>query len=58
VKIVATDGYTLNPGDNPWDEIAAMGDLIVFDRTDSDEVIERAAGRRFWWSIRRRFQPR
>lgn len=23
MKIVVLDGYTLNPGDNPWDPLAA-----------------------------------
>ena len=27
MKIVVLDGYTLNPGDNPWDPLAALGDL-------------------------------
>lgn len=31
--IVVLDGHTLNPGDNPWDELAALGDLRVHDRT-------------------------
>lgn len=44
MKIVVTDGYTLNPGDNPWDGIAALGDLVVYDRSESDEVVERATG--------------
>ena len=25
MKIVVLDGYTLNPGDNPWDPLAALG---------------------------------
>ena len=29
MKIVVLDGYTLNPGDNPWDPLAALGDLTV-----------------------------
>lgn len=31
MKIVVLDGYTLNPGDNPWDPLAALGDLTVYD---------------------------
>ncbi len=42
MKIVVLDGYTLNPGDNPWTEVEALGDLVVYDRTFSDQVIERA----------------
>ncbi len=41
MKIVATDGYTLNPGDNPWDEVRALGDLTVYERTASADLIER-----------------
>ena len=41
MRIVVTDGYTLNPGDNPWDEIERMGDLSVYDRTAPEELIER-----------------
>jgi glycerate dehydrogenase len=41
MKIVATDGYTLNPGDNTWDEVAAIGDLTVYERTASADLIER-----------------
>lgn len=43
-RIVALDGATLNPGDNPWDEVAALGDLAVYDRTPAEAVVERAAG--------------
>jgi glycerate dehydrogenase len=42
VKIVVLDGRTLNPGDNPWDPIAALGDLDVYDRSARDEVVVRA----------------
>lgn len=44
VKIVATDGYTLNPGDNPWTEVEALGELAVYDRTAPGELIERCQG--------------
>ena len=42
MMIVVLDGYTLNPGDNPWSEVASLGDLIVYDRTPADQIIERA----------------
>ncbi len=42
MKIVVLDGYTLNPGDNPWDEIAALGEFVCHDRTSPDEVLERS----------------
>ncbi|RJQ56170.1 MAG: D-2-hydroxyacid dehydrogenase [Desulfobacteraceae bacterium] len=41
MNIVATDGYTLNPGDNPWDAIADMGNLTVYDRTDPSQLMDR-----------------
>lgn len=41
-KMVALDGYTLNPGDLSWDELHKLGDLTLFDRTDSHEIVERA----------------
>lgn len=40
-KIVVLDGYTVNPGDNPWDGIAGLGDLTVYDRTPADRIVER-----------------
>lgn len=42
MKIIAVDGYTLNPGDNPWDDVAKLGDFISFDRTPPAQIIERA----------------
>jgi glycerate dehydrogenase len=44
MKIVALDGYTLNPGDNPWDAVNQLGELTVYDRTPPTDVIERARG--------------
>lgn len=41
MRIVVTDGCTLNPGDNPWDEIERLGDLSVYDRTAPEELIDR-----------------
>jgi glycerate dehydrogenase len=42
MKIVVLDGYTVNPGDNPWDELARLGALDVFDRTPPELLLERA----------------
>lgn len=44
MKIVILDGYTVNPGDNPWTELEKLGELTVYDRTKQEEVLERAAG--------------
>lgn len=43
MKIVVLDGYTLNPGDNPWSELSRLGDLTVYDRTAAGDVVARAA---------------
>lgn len=44
MKIVDLDGYAANPGDVSWDEMKTLGDLVVYDRSNPDEVIERAQG--------------
>jgi glycerate dehydrogenase len=43
MRIVVLDGYTLNPGDNPWDELAKLGELAVYDRTPSELILARAS---------------
>lgn len=40
--IVVLDGYTLNPGDNPWDALAELGALTVYDRTAPELIVPRA----------------
>ena len=40
-KIVVLDGQTLNPGDITWDNLAALGELTVYDRTPPEVVTER-----------------
>ncbi|UCF99128.1 MAG: D-2-hydroxyacid dehydrogenase [Spirochaetaceae bacterium] len=42
MKIVVLDGNRLNPGDNPWDEVAAFGELDVHDWSEPHQVVERA----------------
>jgi glycerate dehydrogenase len=44
MKIVALDGHTLNPGDNPWTPVEALGEFSVYDKTPDELVIERAQG--------------
>ena len=43
MKIVVLDGYVENPGDLSWEDIAALGELTVYDRTpyDDGEIIKR-----------------
>lgn len=40
--IVILDGYTINPGDNPWDRVTTLGACTIHDRTPSELKIERA----------------
>jgi glycerate dehydrogenase len=42
MRIVVLDGYTLNPGDNPWKELAELGELTVYDRTPAELFLPRA----------------
>ena len=36
------DGYTLNPGDLNWDRLKAVGDCVIYERTDPCDVIPRS----------------
>lgn len=42
MKIVVLDGYAMNPGDLSWEPMKQLGDLVIYDRTSDDQVIERA----------------
>jgi glycerate dehydrogenase len=42
MNICILDGYTLNPGDLDWSELAALGTLEYYDRTPTDKIVERA----------------
>jgi glycerate dehydrogenase len=42
MKIVVLDGYTLNPGDLSWDNLKAIGEVEIYDRTPSDKILERS----------------
>jgi len=42
MKIVILDGYTINPGDNPWTPVEALGECTIYDRTPAELVLERA----------------
>ncbi len=44
MKIVVLDGYATNPGDLSWDGLAELGELVVYDRTPAELILERAAG--------------
>ncbi len=40
--IVILDGYTINPGDNPWTPVEALGECAIYDRTPPELKLERA----------------
>lgn len=42
MKIVVLDGYTANPGDLNWAELAALGECAIHDRTPPDAILSRA----------------
>jgi len=42
MKIVVLDGYAGNPGDVSWDELKALGDYTIYDRTTPEQMIDRA----------------
>ncbi len=44
MKAVILDSYTVNPGDLSWRQLEELTDLDVYDRTSSDEVVERCKG--------------
>ena len=43
MKIVVLDGYATNPGDLSWDQLTAMGECMIYDRTSPEELLERAS---------------
>ncbi len=42
MRIVILDGHTLNPGDNPWDAVAKLGELTIHDHTLPGQIVARA----------------
>lgn len=44
MNIVVLDGFALNPGDLSWEPFRQFGNLTVFDRTASTDIIARATG--------------
>lgn len=41
MKLVVLDGYTVNPGDNPWEPVRALAECSIYDRTPPELVLER-----------------
>ena len=44
MKIVNLDGVTTNPGDLSWEPFEKLGDFTVYDRTEPNQIVERAKG--------------
>lgn len=44
MRIVILDGFSVNPGDLSWDELNQFGEVIIYERTSEDEVIDRCKG--------------
>jgi len=42
MKIVVVDGYTLNPGDLSWDDLRALGECEVYERSTDEELLSRS----------------
>lgn len=42
MNIVILDGYTLNPGDLDWAPISNLGNTTIYDRSNTEEIVERA----------------
>lgn len=42
MRIVVLDGYALNPGDLSWDKLHQLGEVIVYDRTQYNEILKRS----------------
>lgn len=43
MKIVILDGFPITGGDLTWDALKGLGDVTVYDRTQKDEILARAA---------------
>jgi glycerate dehydrogenase len=44
MNIVVLDGFTLNPGDLTWDELASLGSCKIYERTAPADMVTRAIG--------------
>lgn len=42
MQIVVLDGYTVDPGDNPFDGLDRFGSVTIYDRTPAAVIVERA----------------
>jgi len=44
MKIVILDAYTVNPGDIDWEPLNKLGEVVAYDRTHRESVVERCKG--------------
>lgn len=44
MKIIVLDSHTLNPGDLSWEGLHKLGEVVLYDRTPSDKILERSIG--------------
>ncbi len=44
MKIVILDGNTVNPGDLSWQPLEDLADVVVYERTREEEIVERCKG--------------
>ena len=42
MKIVDLDAHAVNPGDLSWEQFENFGELIIYERTPQEEVVNRA----------------
>jgi len=42
MNIVILDGYTLNPGDQDWAPVHALGNVTIYDRSTPEEIVKKA----------------
>lgn len=42
MKIVILDGHTLNPGDNPWDPLMTLAEVVCYDQTPDEQIVARS----------------
>lgn len=47
LKLVVLDGFTLNPGDLSWEPLAAICDVVIYDRTPAHLCVERCTNADF-----------
>ena len=42
MKLVVLDGATMNPGDLSWKPLESLGELVIYDRTPDEKIVDRA----------------